>query len=114
MPKFEIEADITYIIPEAWVQYAETEADARDQLICSAIDSNDAAIDAEVATIWTDDPDDCSWWGRIHLHTAEVFEIECEYESTIQEIITGTRVAAEPNDGQIVKFKVTALKMIEA
>lgn len=114
MPNFEIEADIIYIIPEAWVQYAETEEDAREQLICAAIDSNDAAIDAEVATIWTDDPDDCSWWGRIHLHTAEVFEVQCAYEDTIEDILKWCRINAEPDDGQIVKFKVTALKMIEA
>ena len=114
MPKFEIEADIIYIIPEAWVEYAETEADARDQLIHAAINSNDAAINAEAATVWPDNPDNCSWWGRIHLHTAEVFEIECEYDSTIQEIIAGSRIAAEPDDGQIVKFQVTALKMVEA
>ena len=114
MPKFEMEVDITYIIPEAWVQYAETEADARDQLICAAMDSNGAAIDAEVATIWVDDTDDCSWWGQIHLHTAEVFEVQCAYEDTIEDIFKWCRIKAEPDDGQIVKFVVTALKMLEA
>ena len=114
MPKFEIEADVTYIIPEAWVQYAETEADARDQLICAAMDSNDASIAAEVATIWPDNPDEGSWWGRIHLHTAEVFDVQCAYKDTIEDILKWCRIKAEPDDGQIVKFKVTALKMIEA
>lgn len=114
MPKFEIEADVTYIILEARVKYAETEADARDQLCHAAMDLNEAAIGVDIATVWPNNPDNCSWRGRIHLHTAEVFEIECEYDSTIQEIIAGSRIAAEPDDGQIVKFKVIALKMIEA
>lgn len=114
MPKFEIEADVIYIIPEAWVRYAETEEDARDQLICAAMDSNDAAINAEVATLWMDGIDTYAWWGRIHLHAAEVLEVQCEYDSTIEEILQGCRIQAEPDDGQIAKFQVTALKMIEA
>lgn len=114
MAIFEIEADITYVLPDAWLEYAESKEDAIDQFIHAAINSRGDAIDAQVDRAWVDDPDQGSWWGRIYLHTAQVLGVECEYETTIQDMLTAIRRYAEPDDGQIVKFQVTALKMTAA
>lgn len=109
----QLEIDVTYELTDQWIQYAETESDARNEAAQGAMNDNDTALDAETVAIRVDKADDCSWYADIQLVCAEVVKVECQLGDTLEDIFHQAMEECEASEAEIIDFNVTSMSSVE-
>ena len=109
----QLNIDVTYELTDQWLQYAESESEAKDEAAQGAINDNDTAVSAETVAVRIDKADDCSWYADIHLLCAEVVKVECQLGDTLEDIFHQAMAECEAPEAEIIDFNVTSMDSVE-